>query len=92
MHGLRAFLHVEHAPLPMWNVYIVFFGVVPGRTAPEPPSAEDVTTIEVTILSRRPGWWPHDRDALGRRNLVVALVVGLGRRGRSEEFFRAQSS
>ncbi|MQM18632.1 hypothetical protein Taro_051627 [Colocasia esculenta] len=52
-------------PSPCGVLYHVF-GVVSERAAPEPPSAEDATTIEVVMMSR-PTWPPrHHRDALGR--------------------------
>ncbi|MQM21577.1 hypothetical protein Taro_054620 [Colocasia esculenta] len=57
-------------PSPYGMLYRVF-GVVSGRTAPEPHLAEDATAIEVAILSRRPGRSRHDRGALEHRDLVV---------------------
>ncbi|MQM05792.1 hypothetical protein Taro_038608, partial [Colocasia esculenta] len=53
--------------------------------APEPPSAEDATTIEVAILLRRPGRSRHDRDARGRRDVIASAraAATLSRQGRA---------
>ncbi|MQL88544.1 hypothetical protein Taro_021099 [Colocasia esculenta] len=59
-------------PSPSWKYRYHVFRVVPGRIAPEPPSAEDATTIEVVILSRRPFQSRHDRDALEHRNVIAS--------------------
>ncbi|MQL95185.1 hypothetical protein Taro_027855 [Colocasia esculenta] len=50
------------------GMFVLCFWVVSERTAPEPPSAEDATAIEVAMMLR-PAWPPrHHRDALGRRD------------------------
>ncbi|MQL91841.1 hypothetical protein Taro_024457 [Colocasia esculenta] len=51
---------------------------VSERSAPEPPSAEDATIMEVAILSRRLGRSRQDRDALGCRDLVATATADVG--------------
>ncbi|MQL68859.1 hypothetical protein Taro_001145, partial [Colocasia esculenta] len=94
-HGLMAFLHDEHAPLPLWNVCIGFFGVVFGGVIPEPPSAEDVTAIEVAMMSRRPCRSRHHRNALERRDGLghhdsVTTGLGVATRSRRPDASRLQ--
>ncbi|MQM09532.1 hypothetical protein Taro_042407 [Colocasia esculenta] len=86
------------SPPPMECLYRVF-GVVFERVILEPPSAEEATSIEVAMMSRRPcqSRRPfqsrHHRDALERRDLVATAwaIATASRQGRDGSMHRDYS-